>query len=143
MSPRHTMPLLAALCVVLAFVAGAVVGGPLRDALGLEDDEDQTRAELIEQIDSSFYKKVDKKKLEEASLDGIVRSLNDRFSHYFTPAETKEFERAISDPTFEGIGVSVAEDDRGLRVVQVYDGSPAKKSGILKDDVIVAVTGKS
>jgi carboxyl-terminal processing protease len=137
------MPLLAALCVVLAFVFGVAFGGPLRDAAGLEDDEDRTRTELIEQIDKSFYKKVDKEKLEEASLDGIVRSLDDRFSHYFTPEETKEFERAINDPTFEGIGVSVAEDDKGLRIVQVYDGSPAKKSGILKDDLIVGVAGKS
>jgi len=143
MSPRYTMPLLAAFCVVLAFIAGAVAGGPLSESIGLEDDEDQTRAEIIEQIDESFYKKTDKNKLEEASLDGIVRSLNDRFSHYFTPAETKEFERAVNDPTFEGIGVSVAEDDKGLRVVQVYDGSPAKKAGILKDDLIVGVAGKS
>ena len=39
--------------------------------------------------------------------------------------------------------MSVAEDKRGLRVVQVYEDSPAKKAGILKDDVITEVAGKS
>jgi carboxyl-terminal processing protease len=143
MRPGLFTPLLAAFCVVLAFVVGVFLGDPIRENLGIETAEDRTRAELIESIDESFYKEVDREKLEEASLDGIVRSLDDRFSHYFTPEETREFERAVNDPTFEGIGVSVAEDDKGLRIVQVYDESPAKKAGILKDDLIVAVAGKS
>ena len=143
MRPRFFTPLLAVFCLVLAFVVGVFAGDSIRDALGLQSDEDRTRTELIESIESSFYKKVDRDKLEEASLDGVVRSLDDRFSHYFTPEETREFNRAVSDPQFEGIGVSVAEDRRGLRIVQVYDDSPAKRAGILKDDRIVAVAGKS
>ena len=143
MRPGLFTPLFAVFCVVLAFVVGVFVSDPLQDALGTGGGEDRTRAELIESINESFYKKVDRDKLEEASLDGIVRSLDDRFSYYFTPEETREFERAINNPQFEGIGVSVAEDDKGLRIVQVYDESPAKKAGILKDDLIVAVAGKS
>ena len=150
MSPRSSTPVIAALCVVLAFAAGLLLGGhpaslptPVRDAFDLEGDEDRTRAELIESIEDSFYKPVDEQTLREAEYDGIVRSLKDRFSHYFTPEETKEFNRAVNDPQFEGIGVSVAEDDRGLRIVQVYDDSPAQKAGLLKDDLITGVAGKS
>jgi carboxyl-terminal processing protease len=138
------------LCVILAFAAGLLFGGhpgslpgPVRDAFDLESDEDRTRAELIESIEDSFYKPVDGQTLRDAEYDGIVRSLKDRFSHYFTPEETKEFNRAVNDPQFEGIGVSVAEDDRGLRIVQVYDGSPAAEAGLLKDDLITGVAGKS
>jgi carboxyl-terminal processing protease len=144
------MPVLAAFCVVLAFAAGLLLGGhpsPLpgfvRDVFGLSSNENQTRTELIDSIVNNYYKPVDKKKLEEASLDGIVQSLDDRFSHYFTPQETKDFERAINDPQFEGIGVSVQQDKRGLRVVQVYAGSPAIGAGMLKDDLITAVDGQS
>ena len=54
----------------------------------------------------------------------MVQSLHDRFSHYFTPDETKEFNRQVNDPQFEGIGVSVAEDPKGLRIVQVYATRP-------------------
>ena len=139
------MAFLAAFCVVVAFVAGIVVGGTtgLTGSLGFDDPDDRTRDEMIDSIQDDFYKPVKQDKLEEASYDGIVKSLNDRFSHYFTPEETKQFEKAVNDPQFEGIGVSVAEHPRGLRIVQVYDGSPAKKAGLLKDDLITAVAGKS
>jgi carboxyl-terminal processing protease len=150
MRPRSATPFLLAFCVVLAFAAGTLAGanpgslpGPVQDAFGLSSPEDQTRAEIIDSVESNFYKKVDKNRLEEASLDGIVNSLGDRFSHYFTPEETKDFNRAVNDPQFEGIGVSVAQHDRGLRIVQVYAGSPALDAGITKDDLIVAVGGKS
>jgi carboxyl-terminal processing protease len=150
MSPRSSTPFIAAFCVVIAFVAGLFLGGhpsslpqPVQDAFDLQSDEDATRAELIDTIKDSFYKPVDDETLRNAEYDGLVRSLKDRFSHYFTPEETKEFNRAVNDPQFEGIGVSVAEHPRGLRVVQVYDGSPAQKTGLLKDDLIVGVAGKS
>ncbi|MEA2444473.1 MAG: carboxyl-terminal processing protease [Thermoleophilales bacterium] len=145
MSPRSSTAWLAAFCVVVAFAAGVVVGGTtgLRDTLGLANSNDRTRAELIDAVSKDFYKPVKKGQLEEASYDGVIQSLHDRFSHYFTPQETKEFNRAVNDPQFEGIGVSVAEDKRGLRVVQVYAGSPAIDAGVLKDDLIVGVNGKS
>ena len=150
MSPRSSTPFIAAFCVVIAFAAGLLLGGHpdslptgVRDAFDLGSEEDRTRAELIDSIEDSFYKEVDKETLRNAEYDGIVRSLKDRFSRYFTPEETKEFNRAINDPQFEGIGVSVAEDKKGLRIVQVYEDSPAAKAGILKDDVITGVAGKS
>ena len=145
MNPRSSMAFLAAFCVVIAFVAGIVVGGTtgLTDSLGFESSSERTRDVMIERIEEDFYKPVKDDKLEEASYDGIVRSLNDRFSHYFTPEETEQFQKAVNDPQFEGIGVSVAEHAKGLRIVQVYDGSPAKKTGLLKDDLITEVAGKS
>jgi carboxyl-terminal processing protease len=150
MRPRSSTPFVAALCVLIAFIAGLFMGGhptslpgPVRDAFDLSSDEDTTRAELIRSIEDSYYKPVDKKKLREAEYDGLVASLHDRFSHYFTPEETKEFNRAVNDPQFEGIGVSVAEAKQGLRIVQVYAKSPAAKAGLLKDDLITGVAGKS
>jgi carboxyl-terminal processing protease len=150
MSPRSSTPFIAAFCVVVAFAAGLLLGGHpgslpggIRDAFDLGSNEDQTRSDLIKSIEDSYYKPVDKKKLTEAEYDGLVGSLHDRFSHYFTPQETQDFNRAVNDPQFEGIGVSVAEDKRGLRIVQVYAGSPAAKAGLLKDDLITGVAGKS
>jgi carboxyl-terminal processing protease len=150
MSPRSSTPFIAAFCVVIAFAAGLLMGGhpsslpgPVRDAFGLGSDEDTTRAQLIKSIEDTYYKPVDKKKLREAEYDGMVDSLHDKFSHYFTPQETKDFNRAVNDPQFEGIGVSVTEDKRGLRIAQVYEKSPAAKAGLLKDDLITGVGGKS
>jgi carboxyl-terminal processing protease len=135
----------ALLCGLVALVAGIWWGGhpdslpdPVRDLL-VEDDQ-SLRAEIIEGIEDSFYKPVDEKKLEEQSLKGIVRALDDRFSHYFTPEETDRFEESVSG-RFDGVGMTVEQDRRGLLVLTVFEGSPAEKAGIKKDDVITKVNG--
>ena len=49
------------------------------------------RAEIIDSVEDNFYKPVDEKKLDDASLKGIVDSLDDPYSHYLTPKEAKQF----------------------------------------------------
>jgi len=72
----------------------------------------------------------------------ISAANDDRFSHYFDPAAYKRFQ-ASSSGEFSGIGVTVTETKKGLRVAQVFDGAPAADAEIGTDDVIVGVDGKS
>ena len=55
-------------------------------------------------------------------------SLDDPFSHYLTPKEAKQFHESVSGE-FEGVGMNVEQDERGLRVLRVFDGSPARAPG--------------
>jgi carboxyl-terminal processing protease len=146
MDPLRTT-LIALACAIVALVVGVFLGGhpstlPEWARSSLVEDDNAARDELIDAIEHSFYKKVDRRKLEQASLKGVVDSLNDPFSHYLTPTEAKAFNQQL-DPTFEGVGMSVQDDKRGLRVVKVFDGSPAKSAGIAAEDVITAVNGRS
>jgi carboxyl-terminal processing protease len=132
---------------LLALVVGIFLGGhpdslpePVREAL-VEDDR-ALRAELIEEIEQNFYKPVDESKLQDASLKGIVDSLEDPYSSYLTPKEAKAFQESVQGE-FEGVGMTVEQDRRGLRVLNVFDGSPAKGAGIAKGDLILAVNGRS
>src|SRR5688500_13946497 len=61
----------------------------------LVQDDVATRAELIDHVRDDFYKPVSKDKLEEQSLKGIVSSLDDRFSEYYTPAEAKKVAQSL------------------------------------------------
>jgi carboxyl-terminal processing protease len=126
---------------VAAILLVVVYGGVLLYSTFL-DEEPSVRTQLIESIEEDYYKDVDTKKFEGKSLKGIVKSLNDRFSAYYTPAEAKEFRAALS-AEFEGIGVTVQEDKRGLKIVSVFEDTPASRAGIHKSDVIVGVNGKS
>ena len=54
------------------------------------------------------------------------QGLGDQFSNYLTPKETKEFEESVQGE-FEGVGMNVDEDRRGLRVINVFDGSPGQE----------------
>jgi carboxyl-terminal processing protease len=132
---------LALLCV------GVYLGGhpgdlpdPVREAL--VDEDRAVRAEILEAIDEDFYKQVDEDDLEQGSVRGLVQGLDDRFSNYLTPKETDQFEESVSG-AFEGVGMNVDQDKRGLRVLNVFEGSPAERAGIVKGDFVTEVDGRS
>jgi carboxyl-terminal processing protease len=142
---RNAVLVTAALAVAL--FTGIYLGGhpstlpdPIRDAF--VDENRALRAEIVESIEDNFYRPVDESKLDEASLKGIVQSLEDPYSHYFTPEEAQEFQESVSGK-FEGVGMSVKEDERGLRVLNVFNGAPAKEAGIRIGDLILSVDGRS
>jgi carboxyl-terminal processing protease len=144
----------ALLKAAVAIAAGAalLIGGiwlgghpeslpdPLRDALVTDDRG--LRAELQDAIQDDFYKQVDDSQLEQGSLRGMVQGLDDRFSNYLTPKETRQFQQSV-EGRFEGVGMNVDQDRRGLRVLNVFEGSPAERSGIKKGDFITEVDGRS
>ena len=138
---------IATLSALAALLLGIFLGGHpellpggIRDAFVEEDRA--LRAELIDMIEDNFYKPVDEERLDDASLRGIVESLNDPYSHYLTPKEAEFQQEAISGE-FEGVGMTVEEDRRGLRVLSVFEGSPAEAADIRKGDLIVSVNGRS
>ena len=137
----------AVLLAILALLAGIWLGGHpdalpggLRDAL--VDDAPALRAEVIEKIQDDFYRDVSKSKLEEESLKGLVRSLGDPYSRYFSPREARVFNDDLHG-RFEGVGMSVRPHPRGLDIVTVFRGSPASKAGLRTGDVITKVDGRS
>ena len=137
-----------AVLAALAFgMLGMYLGGHpsslpqvLRDAF--VDENTSVQAEATDIIEDNFHRKVTDVRLRDASLRGMVRSLNSRFSHYFTPRENALFRQATSGE-FSGVGMTVVEHPRGLRVAGVFDDSPAKRVGIRPGDVITKVNGRS
>ncbi len=89
---RNAVLVLASALAALA--AGLYLGGhpsslpgPIRDTFVEEDRA--LRSEVVDKIENNFYKPVDQSKLDDASLKGIVESLEDPYSHYLTPKEAQ------------------------------------------------------
>lgn len=140
--------LLVAVLVLVALLAGITLGGNpeslpgfVRDAL-VGDEDTRVVKEAIEEISASYYRKVSKEKLADAAVAGAVGSLEDRFSNYLNPEEYRRFQNS-SQNAYEGVGMEVVPIKTGLRVVDTYDGSPARRAGIKSGDIIVAVNGRS
>jgi carboxyl-terminal processing protease len=129
-------------------VAGIWLGGhpdnlpdKVRDTL-VADTDGRVYEEAVDTLERDYYRKVDRKKLLDKSLEQAVSSLDDRFSHYFAPRDFTDFQ-AATEGRFEGVGMTVEEIERGLRVLTVYKGSPADRGGLKPGDVITHVDGRS
>jgi carboxyl-terminal processing protease len=139
-------PLLAVLAVMLPIllVLGIWLGGHPNDLPGFArstfeaNHQTQVVDEALARISSDYYRPISKSQLANSSISGAVASLGDRFSHYLTPKEFREFD---SPPSFTGIGVVVAPQHRGLLIARVFDSSPAKRAGLQAGEVIVVVNG--
>jgi carboxyl-terminal processing protease len=144
---RLRTAIIALACALAALAGGLYLGGhpgslPNWARKAFVANDNAVRDQVIDSIRDGFYKKVNRKELEQASLKGIVDALHDPFSHYLTPAEARILRQQL-EGAFEGVGMAVQDDKRGLHVVKVFDNSPAKAVGIHADDVIVAVNGHS
>jgi carboxyl-terminal processing protease len=139
---------LAALAAVLATLAvGMYLGGHpaglpgfLRDAF--VDQNASLNSEAVNLIRDNYYRNVPDSQLQNSSLQGMVGSLKNQFSHYFTPQQNKLFDQATSGE-FSGVGMTVVGRKRGLLVAGVFKGSPARRAGIRPGDLIVEVNGHS
>jgi carboxyl-terminal processing protease len=144
-------PFAIAILVIAAFFGGALFGkstnegeGVFEGIVGGEDAE--LTSEALDVIEESYFEEVDAEELERASVRAMVDQLRkrykDRFSHYFGPEAFSRFNE-LTEGRFSGVGMSVTEVKRGLRVATVFDGSPAQEGGIREGDLITKVNGRS
>lgn len=141
---RLTLPVVLMLA---ALTAGIWLGGhpdrlpgPVRDALIQRDIA--IVGEGLGVLERRYFKPTDQEKVAEAALRAAVESLDDQYSAYLSPKDLVRFNE-VTGAKFEGIGVEIQKVDTGLKVIRVYDGSPAKKAQLKADDVIVVAAGKS
>lgn len=111
-----------------------------------EPIKDENITEFTEQyykIINNYYGKLDKKKLIDSAIKGMVESLDDPNANYFNQTEAKNFNIRL-DGYYAGLGIEFIkmEDDK-IYILNVFEGSNAEKKGIQPGDMIVSVDGKS
>ncbi len=140
---RRLWPSAVALALLLV-LAGIWLGGHPEDLpsflrSGVEANQQaEVLEEALQRITADYYRPIPDRQLTNASLSGMIASLHDRFSHYLTPEEFREFDEP---PHFTGIGVAVGPEKRGLLIARVFDSSPAARAGLKSGELIVAVNG--
>lgn len=72
------------------------------------------------------------------AIKGLVASLDDPYSIFFEPEETKSFEEEISG-NFTGVGMELGAKNGYLTVIAPLADTPAEKAGIRSGDVVLKI----
>ena len=75
------------------------------------------------------------------AISGLMGSLNDPYSVFFTPEEAKTFEEEIAG-NFSGVGMEVGLKDKILTVISPLKNTPAYRANIKPGDKILKIDNK-
>jgi len=82
--------------------------------------------------------KFDNQKIIYGAISGMTKTLDDPYTVFYNPEETKEFEEQLSG-TFEGVGMEIDIKNGQLIVIAPLEGTPAQKAGLRPGDKIIKI----
>jgi carboxyl-terminal processing protease len=131
--------------VVFAVLVSALVGGLFgRSAFATDDripEHYRAFTAALNAIETSYVDKVDSEALVTSSIRGMLGTL-DPHSSYFTPREYAQM-RERQEGRYYGIGVSIQVIDGDVTAMNVFEASPAYKTGIRRGDILARVEGEN
>jgi carboxyl-terminal processing protease len=86
-------------------------------------------------IDTS---KIDYQKMVYGAIEGMVKSLGDPYTIFFTPSQTESFNEEL-EGRYQGVGMVVGIKDNQLTVISPFKNTPAEKAGIKAGDKILKI----
>lgn len=105
-----------------------------------ESSELDALLEVLDYLDAYNIEGVDRELFLENAIRGMVYTLDDPYSDYFSAEELEEFEGSLNQE-YVGIGVTLRFTNNNLTVTQALPGSPALAAGIQQGDIISKVDG--
>ncbi len=150
-SAKIVLLVVAGLVAAFLLVSGGVlvglnpeVRGKLANILpqSLVGGDFALQQEVLEKLESTFYRPVEAAALEPGAIDGMVASLDDPYTVYLDPEEYSAYLEHVSG-SYSGVGMTVEMKDNLVTIVSTFKGSPAELAGIASGDIILAVDGIS
>jgi carboxyl-terminal processing protease len=92
-------------------------------------------------IVNNYYKEVDKDKLVESAINGMVSSVGDEYTSYSDKAVTDNFNEAVNGK-YMGIGALIMKSENDLVIYKVFEDSPSYKAGLKDGDIILKLDDK-
>ncbi len=95
--------------------------------------------EIDRLVKEDYVGEIDENQLNDMILKGYVAGIGDKYAYYYTADEYEEYlEKQSGSSGGMGIVVVPVENSGALKIVQVYEDSPAEKAGLKKNDIIIS-----
>lgn len=107
-----------------------------------EREEFSQLYDAYDELKEKYYTEIDDEKIVHGAINGMFEALDDPYSDYMEKEEAEQFNSDLSS-SFQGIGAEIQERNGNIVVVSPIKNSPAEKAGLLPEDIIVSVDGKS
>ncbi|MBU5485159.1 S41 family peptidase [Clostridium sp. MSJ-11] len=91
-------------------------------------------------IHERYVGEIDNAKLQEGAIKGMTSALEDPYTVYMNKDEYREWNEH-SEGNYSGVGLSVQSKENKIKIIDVFEGSPAEKGGIMPGDEIQKVNG--
>ena len=123
-------------------VVGESGAAPVKGGNILSDEMVQKIETLYSYMNIYYYDDIDKESIDDALYSGLLNSLEDPYSVYYTAEEYEELMVSTSG-TYCGIGAGVSQNLTTMEVTitKIYRGTPSEEAGLLAGDMIVSVDG--
>lgn len=125
------------------------IGGTDQKSAPKQANQINLKTGNLEKVDQAYdlilnryVEKVDKQKLVEGAIQGMLAVLKDPYSVYMDKETSDQFNQVL-DSSFEGIGAEVGMVDGKIVIISPFKNSPAEKAGLKPNDQILKVDGVS
>ena len=135
------------LLMVGMFFAGEVIMGAvcagIKHSPTASFKSDDKMTEIKSYIDAYYLNDYKEQDLIDGAYEGYVAGLGDPYSSYMTK-EAYDSWMASATGNYSGVGITFSENEDGaFEVLEVNPDSPADKAGVVPQDLILSVDGKT
>ncbi|SFO12853.1 carboxyl-terminal processing protease [Pseudobutyrivibrio sp. UC1225] len=145
------------ICLLIGCIATVIVGiSVIGSKISFKDESSEEVLESLQSgksgdskfstilsiIETYYYQDVDNDKLVNGVYKGVVESLDDPYSEYYTADEYKDLMTTLTG-NYAGIGALLQKNaETGVvTITKVYKETPAEKAGLKEGDYIVSADG--
>jgi carboxyl-terminal processing protease len=145
--PLRNLAWLLGVAGVVSLALAIVYGGPVQKERDKNYDLVRLVVDVLDEVDHKYVNKLDderKRRLVEDMINGGLDRL-DPHSSFINPKDYKQFAKQ-SKGKFGGVGIQIGYDRASgmqLQVITPMVGTPAYDAGILANDLILKIDGKS
>ena len=99
---------------------------------------------VLNLLQSKYYdqSKISAEQMSYGIAKGLTESLKDPYTVYMDPTESKDFSDSLNSE-LDGIGAEMTVQDGALVIINTLNGSPAKAAGLMPNDIVNKIDGKS